>query len=115
MEFVKNAKEINKKKLILDLDNTVLFLSDKSGGHGIEVDFDFFDKYQGFAGGLNPDNILEYTVTYLNGLSIDEGDTLLSNETKTLKIRIEYPHQKSKIYKTLNLKLSLNIEYSPIY
>ena len=63
----------------------------------------------------NPDNILEYTVTYLNGLSIDEGDTLLSNETKTLKIRIEYPHQKSKIYKTLNLKLSLNIEYSPIY
>lgn len=40
-------------------DTDVLFLSDKSGGHGIEVDFDFFDKYQGFAGGLNPDNILE--------------------------------------------------------
>lgn len=63
----------------------------------------------------NPDNILEYTITYLNGLSIDEGDTLLSNETKTIKIRIEYPHQNSKIYKALNLKLSLNIEYSPIY
>jgi len=63
----------------------------------------------------NPDNILEYTITYLNGLSIDEGDTLLSNETKTIKIRIEYPHQNSKIYNALNLKLSLNIEYSPIY
>ncbi|MBQ4031479.1 MAG: hypothetical protein II625_06965 [Bacilli bacterium] len=63
----------------------------------------------------NPDNILKYTVTYENGISIDKGDKLESNETKTIKVRIEYPTQKSKVYKSLNLKLSLNIEYSPIY
>lgn len=63
----------------------------------------------------NPDNILKYTVTYANGVSIDKGDKLASEETKTIKVRIEYPTQKSKVYKSLNLKLSLNIEYSPIY
>lgn len=63
----------------------------------------------------NPDNILKYTITYENGISIDKGDKLESNETKTIKVRIEYPTQKSKVYKSLNLKLSLNIEYSPIY
>ena len=37
----------------------IVYLSDKSGGHGEVTDFDFFDKYQGFAGGLNPENILD--------------------------------------------------------
>ena len=45
----------------------------------------------------NPDNILKYTVTYENGISIDKGDKLESNETKTIKVRIEYPTQKSKV------------------
>ena len=63
----------------------------------------------------NKDDILKYYITYINGLSVDKGDLLDAGETKTLKIRIEYPHQKSKVYKALNLKLSLNIEYSPIY
>ena len=40
------------------LDN-IVFLSDKSGGHGIVGEFDYFDTdYQGFAGGINPDNVL---------------------------------------------------------
>ncbi len=63
----------------------------------------------------NKDNILDYQVTYTNGLSVDKGDILGSERTKTLKIRVEYPNQPSKVYKALNLKLSLNIEYSPIY
>ena len=37
----------------------VVFLSDKSGGRGTAGEFDYFDMYQGFAGGLNADNILE--------------------------------------------------------
>ena len=41
------------------MDN-IVFLSDKSGGHGTVEDFDYFDvDYQGFAGGINPDNVLE--------------------------------------------------------
>ena len=63
----------------------------------------------------NQDNILKYYLTYDNGLSIDIGDKLSSDEIKTIKVRVEYPHQPSKVYKALNLKLSLNIEYSPIY
>ncbi len=63
----------------------------------------------------NPDNVLKYTVTYINGVSIDKGDILKSNTHKTIKIRVEYPTQKNKIYKKLQFKLSLNIEYSSIY
>lgn len=41
--------------------NNIVFLSDNSGGKGLEVDFDYFEglDYQGFAGGLKPENILE--------------------------------------------------------
>jgi len=63
----------------------------------------------------NPDNVLKYSITYLNGVSIDKGDILPSNSNKTIKIRVEYPSQKNKIYKSLQFKLSLNIEYSSIY
>ena len=43
-----------------NIDN-IVFLSDNSGGKGLEVEFDYFEgvDYQGFAGGLNPENILE--------------------------------------------------------
>lgn len=43
-----------------NIDN-IVFLSDNSGGKGLAVDFDYFEglDFQGFAGGLNPDNILE--------------------------------------------------------
>ena len=63
----------------------------------------------------NPDNVLKYKLTYANDVSIDKGDILESNKSKTIKIRVEYPKQKNKNYKSLNLKLSIYIEYSPIY
>ena len=63
----------------------------------------------------NPEKILKYKITYLNDVSIDQGDVLESNSNKTIKVRVEYPKQKNKVYKSLNLKLTLNIEYSPIY
>ena len=67
---------------------------------------------------INVDNqkdILKYRVTYLNDVSIDIGDILKSNETKTIKIRVEYPIDSPKTKESLNLKLSLKIEYSSIY
>ena len=57
----------------------IVFLSDKSGGHGEVTDFDFFDTYQGFAGGLNPENILErkadidYLVEYDYWMDMESG------------------------------------------
>ena len=43
-----------------NIDN-IVFLSDNSGGKGLEVDFDYFEglDYQGFDGGLKPENILD--------------------------------------------------------
>lgn len=53
-----NPKSKNTFNLFKDSD--VVFLSDKSGGRGEVTDFDFFElPFQGFAGGLNPDNIIE--------------------------------------------------------
>lgn len=53
-----NLKSKNTFELFKDSD--VVFLSDKSGGRGEVTDFDFFEQpFQGFAGGLTPDNILE--------------------------------------------------------
>lgn len=53
--------DVNESKANFELfkDTDVVFLSDKSGGQGTAGDFDYFDMYQGFAGGLNADNILE--------------------------------------------------------
>lgn len=52
------SKETYEKFIAANIDN-IVFLSDNSGG--IDVDFDYFEglDYQGFAGGLNPENILE--------------------------------------------------------
>ena len=63
----------------------------------------------------NPQDILKYRVTYLNDVSIDKGDILKSKESKTIKIRVEYPEGSPKTKESLNLKLTLNIEYSSIY
>ena len=63
----------------------------------------------------NPEDKLRYSVTYLNGTSIDIGDVLKSNTYRTIRVRIEYPHQNEKIYEALKLKLALNIEYIAIY
>lgn len=63
----------------------------------------------------NPKDILKYRVTYLNDVSIDIGDTLKSNESRTIKIRVEYPIDSPKTKESLHLKLSLKIEYSSIY
>ncbi len=63
----------------------------------------------------NPDNILKYQVTYLNDVSIDKGDILSAESSKTIKIRVEYPENNQKETKATTLKLSLYIEYSSIY
>lgn len=54
------SKETYEKFKAAKLKN-IVFLSDNSGGKGLNVDFDYFEgvDYQGFAGGLNPNNILE--------------------------------------------------------
>lgn len=54
------SKETYEKFRVAKLEN-IVFLSDNSGGKGLDVDFDYFEgvDYQGFAGGLNPNNILE--------------------------------------------------------
>ncbi len=60
-------------------------------------------------------NILIAKITYLDGSEIKEGDIIKSKETKTIKVRIEYPKQESKIYDELTLKLSYKISFSPSY
>lgn len=54
------SKQTYEKFRESNLDN-IVFLSDNSGGKGLQVEFDYFEgvDYQGFAGGLNPENILE--------------------------------------------------------
>lgn len=54
------SKETYEKFREANIDN-IVFLSDNSGGKGLDVDFDYFEglDYQGFAGGLKPENILE--------------------------------------------------------
>lgn len=62
----------------------------------------------------NPENILKYNATYLNDVSIDKGDLLKSNESRTIKVRVEYPENNNST-KSSTLNLSLFIEYSSIY
>ncbi len=57
------------------------------------------------------DNILTCKTTYLDGKKIVKGDKLKSGEKKTIKIRIEYPEQKEKIYKKLKLLLRFSMEF----
>ena len=60
-------------------------------------------------------DILIYKITYDDDTEIKEGDILLPNVKKVIKVRIEYPKQESKIYDSLSLKLSLKINYIAIY
>ncbi len=62
----------------------------------------------------NDQNILNYSLTYLDDKHIEKEDLLKSGETKTIKVRIYYPIQKEKIYDALNLELNLNLEYISI-
>ncbi len=61
------------------------------------------------------DDILKCRITYLDNSEIKKGDKLLSNNKETIKIRIEYPDTKAKIYKELKLNLQLRITYKAIY
>lgn len=73
-----NKESAKNYELMKDVEN-IVFLSDKSGGHGEVTDFDFFDKYQGFAGGINPENILDrksdidYLVEYDYWMDMESG------------------------------------------
>lgn len=63
----------------------------------------------------NPKNILKYQVTYLDGTTIKKGDIIESQSKKTIKIRIDYPKTKEKIYDALRLSLTLNMKYIASY
>lgn len=64
---------------------------------------------------VNPKEILTYRLSYLNDKEIKLDDIIPSNETATIKVRIEYPKQKNKVYEKLELKLSLLMEYQAVY
>ena len=63
----------------------------------------------------NPKNILTYQVTYLDGTTIKQGDIIESQSKKTIKVRIDYPETKEKIYDALKLSLTLNMKYIASY
>lgn len=63
----------------------------------------------------NPKGILTYKLTYLDDTEIKLNDIISSKETKTIKVRIEYPKQENKVYEKLELKLSLLLEYQAVY
>lgn len=63
----------------------------------------------------NKKNILTHKVSYLDGASINKGDILKSNTSKTILVRIDYPKQTNKIYDELTLKITLNLIYKAIY
>lgn len=63
----------------------------------------------------NPKNVLTYKLTYQDGKEIKKEDILKSNTKETIIVRIDYPKQKNKIYESLSLSLSLNIQYTAIY
>ena len=60
------------------------------------------------------DDVLKCDITYLDGKEIKKGDKLFSKEKRTVKIRIEYPETKKKIYKELKLSLEFKIEYKAL-
>lgn len=59
----------------------------------------------------NPKNILVYTIKYIDNKEIKVGDIINSNDKKTIKVRVEYPKQKDKIYDEVKLLLNINFEY----
>ncbi len=61
------------------------------------------------------DNILKSTITYFDGEEIHKGDKINSKSKKRFKLRIDYPKQKEKIYKELNLKLNFSLEFKADY
>ncbi len=62
----------------------------------------------------NDKDILKYSLTYDNDLQISKDDILAAKDKRTVKVKIYYPLQSSKIYEALKLKLSLNINYTAI-
>lgn len=64
---------------------------------------------------VNSKEILTYMLSYQNDKEIKLEDIIPSNETKTIKLRIEYPKQKNKVYEKLELKLSLLMKYEAVY
>ncbi len=62
----------------------------------------------------NDQNVLDYSLTYLDDKNIELNDLLKSGEVKTIKVRIYYPVQKEKIYEALNLELTFNLNYNSV-
>jgi len=60
-------------------------------------------------------NILVAKITYLDDSEIKIGDIIKSKETKTIKVRIDYPKQETKIYDELTLNFAHKISFSPSY
>ena len=60
---------------------------------------------------VSTDDILKCQITYWDNSVIKKGDILSPSEKKTIKIRIEYPSTKTKIYKKLQLSLNFKIIY----
>ena len=61
------------------------------------------------------DNILTCKITYLDGKEIKKGDKIKSNSKQTIKIRIDYPEQKEKIYKELKLNVQFSLQFKASY
>ena len=61
------------------------------------------------------DDILTCNITYLDGKEIKKGDKIKSNSKKTIKIRIDYPEQKEKIYKELKLNVQFSLQFKASY
>lgn len=63
----------------------------------------------------NEQGILTYDIKYIDQTELKKGDIIKSNETKTIKIRIDYPKQEEKIYESLKLNMSLELKYKALY
>lgn len=63
----------------------------------------------------NEKGILTYDIKYIDQTALKKGDILKSNETKTIKIRIDYPKQEEKIYESLKLNMLLELKYKALY
>ena len=57
------------------------------------------------------DDILKCQILYKDNGEIYKGDILLPGESKTIKIRIDYPKTKAKVYKELQLTLKFNLNF----
>ena len=59
-------------------------------------------------------DILKYYVTYEDDSEIKVSDIIKNNSYKTIKVKIEYPEQETKIYDKLTLKLNIFISFESI-